>query len=623
MTVVVGTAGHIDHGKTALLRALTGIDADRLPEERRRGMTIDVGYAHIGLRDGTELDFVDVPGHDRLVGNMLVGAGEIDAAMLVVAADNGPRAQTLEHLELLDALGLRHGVAVITKVDLADATRVAQVRKDVVRLLAGTSLEGSPVLAVSSQTGRGMDDLLVALVDLRNRVAAAAAIEPTGHSRLAIDRVFTIKGRGTVVTGSLRGSSIRRNATLRLVPGDTDLRVRELQVHGRVVDEARPGRTAINVAGADTDVLHRGMVLTDDPGVVSSDRLLVHLGRAVPDRARVRVHLGTAAMDGTIGRSGRDAIDLPGGSAAAIVRLAVPTAVRPGDRFVLRRPSGNERAIGGSVLDVAPTSGISRRRQNADRVRSLAEAIDAQDAATIAAARLDLHGAVRAADGRMRLADDVAAIGVREVLAALDRERPGQERELGLAEVRARAARALRRVVTLRRDEADLAGSALVDQLEAGGRIVRQGERVALAGAGLRRQAGPDPGLVSAMGRLEGALAVPAPPSLGEAARSAGCSSAGIAELERAGRIVIIGDDLAYAASTYRQLETQALELAGRAPLTPATLRDATGTSRKYVLAILADLDRRGILRRTDAGHIPGPRAPSLAALGDTVPVER
>ena len=178
MTVVIGTAGHIDHGKTTLLRALTGIDADRLPEEQRRGMTIDVGYAHLMLPDGTELDFVDVPGHDRLVGNMLVGAGEIDAAMLVVAADDGPRAQTMEHLALLDALGISHGVAVVTKADVAGPTRTAEAVAEVERMLSGTTLAGSPVLAVSSIDGDGIEALRAALVDLRDRV-----LEPTPHVR--------------------------------------------------------------------------------------------------------------------------------------------------------------------------------------------------------------------------------------------------------------------------------------------------------------------------------------------------------------------------------------------------------------------------------------------------------
>ena len=169
-TVVIGTAGHIDHGKTALLRALTGIDADRLPEEKARGMTLDVGYAHLAFDDGTELDFVDVPGHDRLIGNMLVGAGEIDAAMLVVAADDGPRPQTLEHLELLDALGIRHGLAVVTKADLVDATRAGEVAEEVGALLRGTWLGSAPIVTVSSVTGAGTEQLRAALRGVRDDV---------------------------------------------------------------------------------------------------------------------------------------------------------------------------------------------------------------------------------------------------------------------------------------------------------------------------------------------------------------------------------------------------------------------------------------------------------------------
>src|SRR5262249_2409646 len=202
MTVVIGTAGHIDHGKTTLLRALTGIDADRLPEERARGMTIDVGFAHLALDDGTELDFVDVPGHDRLVGNMLVGAGEIDAALLVVAADDGPRAQTIEHLELLDALAIRDGLAVVTQAEAVPAERVAEVVAEVAALLASRTLAGSPVVAASAVSGDGLESVLSELVRLRDRVGIANL---SAGARLAIDRVFAIRGRGTVVTGSLRG----------------------------------------------------------------------------------------------------------------------------------------------------------------------------------------------------------------------------------------------------------------------------------------------------------------------------------------------------------------------------------------------------------------------------------
>ena len=631
MTVVVGTAGHIDHGKTALLRALTGIDADRLPEERRRGMTIDVGYAHLGLPDGTELDFVDVPGHDRLVGNMLVGAGEIDAVLLVVAADDGPRAQTVEHLELLDALGLRHGIAVVTKADLVDPARIDAVRGAVDRLLAGTGLAGSPVLAVSSEDGTGIDGLRAALLDLRDRALAAPVVARSSGSRLAIDRVFTVKGRGLVVTGTLRGDPLARNATLRLVPGDREVRARELQVHGRAVARTGPGRTAVNLVGVDAVELHRGVMLTDDPAIRATDRMLVRLTAPLPDRTRVRVHLGTASVDGSIGRAGRDAIDFGGEGegegegeggggarrvgpgAGAIVRLDAPLAVAAGDRFLLRRVAGPNRVVGGTVLDAAPPRGISRRRQTPERVRRLAEAIEARDAAATALARLDLHGAVADPVGITALADDVAEAVADAILRPLapDRTATG-ELPPGLAAVRVLAARALRRLVTLQRDQAHRAASALIDRLASDGRIVREEDRLHHPGSLPGPATAADPALGAAMDRLEAALTLVSPPPLSDAARLAGCTDAGIRELERSGRIVVLEPGLAYAAATYRALETQALDLASRGPLTPATLRDATGTSRKYVLAILTNLDRRGILRRTEAGHVPGPRAPAI-----------
>ena len=209
MTVVVGTAGHIDHGKTSLLRALTGIDADRLPEEQRRGMTIDVGYAHMTLASGGEIDFVDVPGHDRLIGNMLVGAGEIDAAMLVVAADDGPRAQTMEHLGLLHALRIDLGLVVVTKIDLVSPERRAEVVGLVQQLVDDTSLVGAPVVLASSMSLEGLDAVRAALAVVQDAVLSRPAVG-RGPARLAVDRVFSVRGRGVVVTGSLRGGSLER-----------------------------------------------------------------------------------------------------------------------------------------------------------------------------------------------------------------------------------------------------------------------------------------------------------------------------------------------------------------------------------------------------------------------------
>ncbi len=578
MTLVVGTAGHIDHGKTTLLRALTGIDADRLPEERRRGMTIDVGYAHLALDDGTVIDFVDVPGHDRLIGNMLVGAGEIDLAMLVVAADDGPRAQTLEHLALLHALGLEPALAVVTKIDAVDTDRL-DVVTTAVRALVGGDV---PVIGASGVTGAGIADVRSALA-----VAAAACIQADRPPSLAIDRVFTVKGRGAVVTGTLRGGPLARGDVLRLVPGEVAARIREIQVRGDSRDRVTDGgRTALNLAGFETTALARGAIVTADPAVVATDRLLMAFAvdQAPPDRSRWRLHLGTAAVDATIGRGGHDALE-----AAGIVRLAAPIAARPGDRGLLRR-AGSE-PIGVTVVDVAPPRGLSRRRQSAERVAAVAGGLEG--------ARLDLHGAL-VEDGRVTLAGDVVDLAADSVTGHLTSGTT-------LAVARTAVARTIRRHVTLRRDDAIRAASDVIDRLVADGTLVRDGESLRRAG---EAPAAIDPLLEAAMTRLVAALDVPAPPPLTDAARLAGCPPTGIRALERASRIVLLEQDLAYSMPTYQRLAANAIELARRAPLTPAAFRDATGTSRKYVMAILEDLDRRGLLRRTPAGHVPGPRAP-------------
>ncbi|MEX2011384.1 MAG: selenocysteine-specific translation elongation factor [Chloroflexota bacterium] len=609
MTLVVGTAGHIDHGKTTLLLALTGIDADRLPEERLRGMTIDVGYAHMTLPDGTELDFVDVPGHDRLVGNMLVGAGEIDAAMLVVAADDGPRAQTIEHLELLDAIGIEHGLAVVTKVDLVDRRRRDEVVEAVSRLVARTNLAGAPVVAVSATTGEGIDEVRAALVASRARLPALSPA--TGSPRLAIDRAFAVRGRGTVVTGTLRGGSIARGMSLRLWPDGRAVRAREVQVHGRAVETAGPGRAAVNLAGIEVAELRRGMVLAADARIEVSDRLLVALrapaavdgsDRQLPrDRARVRLHLGTDQVDAIVGRGGREAVALPGAEATAILRLERPVAVADGDRFVLRRPSPGGTEAGGIVLDSRPPRGTARSRLTPERLGAVAAAgADEREPAL-----LELHGA-RRVGGHLRLADDVAT-ALSEQALAIVAERHGA----GLAELRLELARDLRRHVGVAPEDAIEATSAILDGLVDDGALARDGDRVRDP---KRTPAGHSPALLAAMDRLEAALDEAAPPPLADAARAAGCSAEGLRALEAARRIVRVDDDLAWSTATYRRLAAEALEMAARVPLTPAALRDATGTSRKYVVAILEDLDRRGWLRRVADGHVPGPRAPAREA---------
>ena len=624
-SVVIGTAGHIDHGKTTLLRALTGIDADRLPEERRRGMTIDVGYAHLTFTDGSVIDFVDVPGHDRLVGNMLVGAGEIDAALLVVAADDGPNAQTLEHLELLDALGVSDGVAAVTKSDVVAEDRVTEVAEQVRVLLARMSLAGIPVVTVSGVTGANLEDLRRELAGLRARILGRMARE--GEPRLGVDRVFAVKGRGTVVTGTLRGGDVALGTTLRVLPGGLEARVREVQVRGSSVPVSAGGRTALLLAGVGADDLRRGQALTTDPAVVATSRLLVAIrgpavldarrtGPGAPaDRDRLRLHLGTDQVDALVVRGPREAIDLPDGSALAILRLTRPIAAAPGDRFALRRPSPGSTAGGGIVLDPQPPRGISRRRLTPERAEALAiPPVGSQPA------RLDLHGALQAASG-WRCATDVdAALRAEAVrLVAAHHRADPQSAGMPLPDLRAAVALAARRGVTLTRAAADGVARAVVDGSITDGTLARDGDRAREPS----RTPGLPPLVLEAMVRLEGALSVAAPPALSDAARDAGCPPDGVRALEAAGRIIRLEDDLAWAASTYRALSKRALEMAAVAPLTPAAYRDETGTSRRYVLVILEDLDRRGLLRRTDAGHVLGPktiarlRARAAAVSGD------
>jgi len=641
MTVVVGTAGHIDHGKTALLRALTGIDADRLPEEQARGMTIDVGYAHLALPDGEVLDLVDVPGHDRLVGNMLVGAGEIDAVLLVVAADDGPRAQTLEHLELVDALGLSIGAAAVTKADLLpdDDPRRAAVVVEVATLLERTTLAGAPVVVVSAVTGEGLDALRSVLIDVRDRVALARAAHgaPAG-ARLAVDRVFTVRGRGAVATGSLRGRTVEPGQALRIEPGGGEVRVRGIQARGQALERADGGRTALNLAGIEARDLRRGLVLTDDPAIVATDRVLVAIRPATPllvrtPRARaapfppvgteLRLHVGTDQAGATILRGARSAEAFPWGETVARLRLDRSVALAPGDRFVLRRPSPGQAVAGGRVLDPRPPAGISRRRASDERLAALAVAAEGPSRAL---ALLDLHGAMAReswlalggpdrgaatpAVGPLVLAPDVLDGLVRATLATVGDHHDSQPASAGIANGALRTAVALdlRRRVTIPPPLASGAASALLEGLVEAGRLARDGDVI----RDPAREAGPPPALAAAMGRLEAMLDVPAPPVFSAAVAASGCPPEGVRRLERSGRIVRLDVELAWAATAYRSLATRAVELARAGPLTPAALRDATGTSRRYVMAVLEDLDRRGVLRRTADGHIPGPRPGAL-----------
>jgi selenocysteine-specific elongation factor len=362
-SIIVGTAGHIDHGKTALVKALTGIDADRLEEEKRRGITIDLGFAHMDLfapnGEILRLGFVDVPGHERFVRNMLAGVGGIDLVLLVIAADEAIMPQTREHFDILQLIGVQRGITVLTKSDAVDAETLDVARLEVEEFLRGTFLETpkSPVLAVSSLTGARLEELKLAMV------AIAAETRPRDSqsiARLPIDRVFTMKGFGTVVTGTLVSGTIRREDELEVFPNGRRVRVRGAQVHGQIADAAVAGqRTALNVAGASTEDLSRGMTLAPPATFTATRRadvklrLLSSAPHPLRDRARVHFHSYTMETVAEIVLHKTKQI-APGEEAFARLKLPEAALLLPGDRFIIRQFSPVVTIGGGVVLDAAP-----------------------------------------------------------------------------------------------------------------------------------------------------------------------------------------------------------------------------------------------------------------------------
>jgi len=363
-SVIVGTAGHIDHGKTALVRALTGIDADRLEEEKRRGITIDIGFAHLELPlPGGEilrLGFVDVPGHERFVRNMLAGVGGVDLVLLVVAADKSIKPQTREHFDICRLLSVRRGIAVLTKSDLVDRETLDVARLELEEFLRNSFLDPahSPIVAVSSLTGAGLDDLKQALV---TAAAEVPARDSSAVVRLPIDRVFTMKGFGVVVTGTLVSGTISKEDELEVFPAGKRVRVRGVQVHGQAAEQAVAGqRTALNLAGVTTQELARGMALAPPSTFHPTSRLHVSLtllpsAKALKDRARVHLHAYTFETIATVALFGQKQV-APGETALAQLRLAEPTLLLPADRFIMRQFSPVVTIGGGVVLDASPIS---------------------------------------------------------------------------------------------------------------------------------------------------------------------------------------------------------------------------------------------------------------------------
>lgn len=384
--MIVATAGHIDHGKTLLVKRLTGVDTDRLPEEKARGISIDLGFAYLSLPNGGSIGFVDVPGHERFIRNMLAGVCGIDFALLVVAADDGIMPQTVEHLNILDLLHVRRGAAVITKVDRVDDARIQEVSSAVKAFLATTKLASAPVIAVSALAGTGIDALLALL---KTEAAAVTERRATGQRfRLAIDRAFTIAGSGTVVTGTVFNGIVKTGDRLVLSPAGMPVRVRGLQKRGEAASEARAGeRCALNLTGVDLESAHRGDWVLDEALHQATQRMDVRVNvlgsesNALRHWTPVHLHLATADVTARVAIRRGESIP-PGGTGLAHLVLEKPISALNGDRFILRDQSGSRTLGGGVVLD--PFAAVGRIR-SATRYATLAALEADTPAATLAA----------------------------------------------------------------------------------------------------------------------------------------------------------------------------------------------------------------------------------------------
>src|SRR5450432_2045635 len=383
--IIAGTAGHIDHGKTALVRALTGIDTDRLKEEKQRGISIDLGFAHLQLSENMRLGFVDVPGHERFIKNMLAGVGGIDLLLFAIAADESIKPQTREHFEICRLLGIPRGVIALTKADLVDDDLVGLVRLEVEELVAGSFLEGAPIVPVSSVTGAGLDNL-------RSELARVAAGVPeknaAGHFRLPVDRVFSVKGFGTVATGTLVSGSVAAEQTVEVYPAGRRLRVRGVQVHGSKADRAVAGqRTAVNLADIEPAELRRGDVLSE-PGLFRAVKQvdcrldLLPSAKPLKHRAPVHFHSGTAEIEAEVRLLEGTAALKPGGRAYARLLLRDRALLLPGDRFIIRKFSPVVTIGGGMVVDLVVDWGVNasvRRYRKNDDVKARLDVLAGPD----------------------------------------------------------------------------------------------------------------------------------------------------------------------------------------------------------------------------------------------------
>jgi selenocysteine-specific elongation factor len=604
MSFVVGTAGHIDHGKSTLITALTGIDPDRLAEEKRRGMTIDLGFAHMTLPSGREIGIVDVPGHARFMRNMLAGAHGLDAVLLVIAADEGVMPQTREHLEILDLLELRRGIAVLTKVDLVEADWLEMVRGEVSAALEETSLRGAAVLGVSAVSGQGMAQLVAALDDL---LAGSEPRRDAGQPRLPVDRVFTMSGFGTVVTGTLADGTIRTGDELEVVPGGRTVRVRGLQRHNEKVESVGPGnRVAANLIGVEKSDLGRGDVLAR-PGALHPSRridarvrVLRSAAQPVHHGAELLLHTGTAEVGSRVIVLTGDEI-APGAEGWVQLYLERPVAAAAGDRFVLRVPSPATTVAGGSFVDVAPRKharhdsavgeSLGRRAEGQVLQEELRKYPRGVSVAALLKATVAPAADVDSLHAR-RIGDWIFSDEAWQSLAS----RATQELEAYHHAFPLRGGMAreeLRNKLGVPATSFASVVQGLVEDgriVESDGSLAAPTHKVAIDGGDLVRL-------------LEAARF--APPSLAEAMQQTGATEEVVRALAQRRELARVSDDVAFGRDAYASAVELVKEMiAAGGSVTVAQLRDRMGASRRPVLALLEHLDARHVTRRVGDARV-------------------
>jgi selenocysteine-specific elongation factor len=624
-SVIVGTAGHIDHGKTALVKALTGIDADRLEEEKRRGITIDIGFAHFELPapDGSRirLGFVDVPGHERFVRNMLAGVGGIDLVLLVIAADEGIKPQTREHFDICRLLAIRRGITVLTKSDAVDAETLEVVRLEVEDYVRGSFLDTtldpaqSPMVAVSSLTGAGLDELKSALARVASEVATknSAAL-----ARLPVDRVFTMKGFGTVVTGTLVAGTIHKEEELEVFPAGKRVRVRGVQVHGSSAEAAVAGqRTALNLAGLSTEDLARGMTLATADTFRSTSRvdaLLSLLPSAKPfkDGARVHFHAYTTETIAEARLYGTKQLK-PGDEAYAQLRFAEPMLLLPGDRFIVRQFSPVVTIGGGIVLDASPATRKQRVEDAAAFLKTMREGSPEQ----VLAARVARRGAIG-----LRLDDVPGEMNIRReeasrlaAAAGLVWCNPVLVASAAYAEAKADALQAVKKFHDANPLVAGMSKEELRDRVNLGpevfysvlGKLTEEkklevaGELVHLPGRGVvMKDEEAESKKIIEQAFASAGLKVPSLKEVLAGLKVDKVRAQKIVTLLLRDKVLIkISEELVFHQSALMDLRRKIAAFKSHAPtIDVAHFKDMTGVSRKYAIPLLEYLDRERVTRR-------------------------